>query len=384
MMFGGSRRTAPRFTSDHSSRIDRTGSRLASLQRVAAMALLGATILLPRNAGADELDPEWMESMRRHVAEAVPKEPDTLDAWEAADWSPGLERNPTWMAPGQFGLPAQQSMAYQRAYEATFASRRAAAVRRFSATIAALFTVDKGMVPAEAAKVCQRRTAAAPVALGNLFGAPPDPRRERERWEAVRAKPAMTGLDAQEVIWGTCRLQLQATVTSRITLAEGAAKVSGVFAATDQLAVPAHADGQLIEFDPAALVRTAAADNIQVSFGQGGFFDRTPTMVVTPFGRSAPKLEGKILRRANPDGTNSYVVTGLGNLPGARTPEATVGCLAVSSEEFGRQAHSAVLGSGLGILFGGGGRSLGTTMREVENYQGCADAKTAFVAGGTR
>ena len=328
---------------------------------------------------------KWVGPITPHVAQAVAQQPKTLEQWEAANWSPGRETNPAWIDEPDPSTRRQVYAVYLQLYEDAYAPLRAAAARRLSDGIAATFSVDAGLEPAAATTICQRRTAEGPARWGNLVGEPPDLKAERTQWDALKAQPLMTAGDAQQVIGVTCRLYHQATITSRIALATKAANVPDVFGNGDQLAVPAHADGQLIELDPLALVHGAAADGIQVAFHPGGWFDRTPTITVSPFGRSTPKLEAKVVRRTNPDGTVAYVVTGLGSIPGLRTPEATLDCLATSVAEYGRQAHSAMLGGALGILLGGSGRDLGATRREAETFfAGCAEAKAAFARGGTR
>lgn len=350
-----------------------------------AVSAVVATVLATPGKAHAASDSTWAGPIMRHVAEAVVQQPRTLEQWEAAKWSPGREGNPAWVNDPDPGVRAQVIAAYQQAYEDTYGPLRAVAARRFSKAIAGTFSLDTGVEPPAATAICQQRTAPGPARLGNLFGDPPDLAAERAQWEAMSAQSSMTAGHAAEVIAITCRLYHQATITSRVALATKAAKVGDVFGNEDQLAVPAHADGQLIELDPMALVSGAAADGIQVVFHPGGWFDRTPTMTVTPFGHSTPKLEAKVVKRTNADGTVAYVVTGLGSIPGLRTPEATLDCLATSVAEYGRKAHAALVGNALDVLFGGSGRNLGETRRQAEEFfAGCAAAKAAFAKSGSR
>ena len=326
-------------------------------------------------------------AMARHVADALAAEPGTLDEWEQARWSPGLEPDPDWIDRRDPLLWRQVTAAYREAYEAGIGPRRAAAARRFADVIAATFAVRTGIEPPAASFLCARRQRN-PIdgVLNSLFGGEPDPAAERRKLDAIRAKPAVGPGEAAELVDGTCRTQHDDTVAARVALATEAARVQGTFGADDELAVPSHADGRLLAIDPTDLVEAAATDGIQVTYRPGG--SSGAAIGITPFGRGSPRLTGKLGKVANADGTTMLVIAPLENLPGLKTPEETISCLATPLEQARMEAKAKQIG-GIGVaMFGGypedGGRAVADSFRLGAALNRCEAAKSAFLGQAAR
>lgn len=322
--------------------------------------------------------------VNRHVAEALAVDPDSLDQWEAAAWSPGYERDIDWVDGGNPQLLAWATNAYRQAYEAGMGPRRNAAARHWAGAIAATFAVETGLEPPAASFLCANRGRdPADANLNAMFGMRADPTAERRSLETIRAKLAVTPSEAEAWITLTCRTLHDDTIAARVALATAAAKVPGTFADGELLGVPSHADGHPQEVNPTALVKAAAVDGIQVAFTPGGTFWGGPAIRVTPFGRGSPRLEGTLKHLNNPDGTRAAALTGLQPLHGTGSPEDTIACLMTPVAPASAEAKAQRL-RGLGtIMLGGypedGGRTLRESLAMQDAVNACAAAKAAFV-----
>lgn len=342
----------------------------------------------PRNAAAlVEASRPDDAAVARHVADALATEPGTLDEWEQARWSPGIEADPDWIDRRDPLLWRQVTAAYRQAYEAGIGPKRAAAARGFAAAISATFAVKTGVEPAAASFLCaHRKRNPADGLLNSLFGGTPDPVAERRRLDAIRAKPAVSPSEAAALVNGTCRTLHDDTVATRVALATEAVGVQRTFGADDELAVPSHADGRLVAVDPAGLVEAAATDGIQVTYRSGGSLGAA--MGVTPFGRGSPSLTGKLGKVANADGTTTLVVAPLENLPGLRSPEETISCLATPLEQARAEAKAKQIGGVGAAMLGGypedGGRAVADSFRLTAALDRCEAAKSAFLGQAAR
>ena len=326
-------------------------------------------------------------ALARHVADALAAEPGTLDEWEQARWSPGLEADPDWIDRRDPLLWRQVTAAYRQAYEAGIGLKRAAAARRFADAIAATFAVRTGIEPPAASFLCARRKRnQADGVLNSLFGGQPDLAAERRKLDAIRAKPAVGPGEAAALVDGTCRTLHDDTVAVRVALADEAAGAQGTFGADDELAVPSHADSRLVDIDPTGLVEAAATDGIQVTYRLGG--SSGAAIGITPFGRGSPRLMGKLGKVANADGTTTLVIAPLENLPGLKSPEETISCLATPLEQARSEAKAKQIG-GIGVaVFGGypedGGRAVADAFRLTAALDRCEAAKSAFLGQVSR
>ena len=326
-------------------------------------------------------------AMARHVADALAAEPGTLDEWEQARWSPGIDADPDWIDRRDPLLWRQVTAAYRQAYEAGIGPKRAAAARRFADVIAAMFAVGTGIEPPAASFLCARRKRnPADGVLNSLFGGQPDPEAERRKLGAIRAKPAVGPGEAAALVDGTCHILHDDTVAVRVALADEAAGAQGTFGADDELAVPSHADGRLVAIDPTGLVEAAATDGIQVTYRPGG--SSGAAIGITPFGRGSPRLMGRLGKVANADGTTTLVIAPLENLPGLKSPEETVSCLATPLEQARAEAKAKQIG-GVGVaMFGGypedGGRAVADSFRLTAALDRCEAAKSAFLGQASR
>lgn len=343
----------------------------------------------PRNAAAALVEASRPDdaAVARHVADALATEPGTLDEWEQARWSPGIEADPYWIDRRDPLLRLQVTAAYRQAYEDGIGPKRAAAARRFADAIAATFAVRTGIEPAAASFLCaNRKRNPTDGLLNSLFGGQPDPAAERRRLDAIRARATVGPGEAAALIDGTCRTLHDDTVAARVALAAEAAGVQRTFGADDELAVPSHADGRLVAVDPTGLVEAAATDGIQVTYRPGG--SSGAAMGVTPFGRGSPRLTGKLGKVANADGTTTLVIAPLENLPGLKSPEETISCLATPLEQARAEAKAKQIG-GVGVaMFGGypedGGRAVADAFRLTAALDRCEAAKSAFLGQAAR
>ncbi len=350
------------------------------MTRGAAAALVMATLVSPAQLEAAEPDPAWADAMRSRVAASLRKAPDlVLPQWEEAGWSPGLEANPPTTATDPVQRQ-QQAAAYRDAYAAAAGPLRAAAARRFGDQVAAMFRPSTGVEPKEAILIClPRQRATLDDNVNRFLGIRTDTADERRKLAALRAKPTLSPSEAASLVATTCRALHQETVERRVALATERAKLPGVLGADDELGVPAHTDGSIVPYEPLPLVEAAAEDGIQVVFGAGWMFNRTPTMTVTPFDRASPKLEATLRKQANADGTTTFVIVGLGPLPGLRWPEQTMDCLANLDRDRQAGARTDVTAGMLGVLLGApSDGSVRRSMQDAGDAERCAAAKAAF------
>jgi hypothetical protein len=324
----------------------------------------------------------------RHVAQALAVDPGSLDQWEAEQWSPGFTRTLDWIESDDQSLTNQIRTEFQQAYEAAMGPRRKAAARHWADAIAATFAVSSGIEPPAALYLCaSRKRNPANVTLGALFGMPSDPTAEQRNLDALQAKPAWSPQEAEAWITGTCRTMHDDTIAARVGLATAAANLPGTFGSGGKLGVPSHEDDRLNEIDPTALVQAAAIDGIQVSFRSSGLFSG-PTMWITPFRRSSPRLDGKLEAVKHRDGMEALAIIGLQTLPGLDTPEDTIACLDTPLEQAFANVKARRLGGLAAAMFSDvpeeGGRAVANSFQTGAALEACNAAKTAFAGEPVR
>ena len=322
--------------------------------------------------------------VRRHLQAAIAaSHPDTdsVQGWESRWWFAEPPGGTAWI--DSWKAPAALT-GFQSAYEAAMAPRRKEAVIRFTAGIQRAFAVDTGIEPEAAAAACERSERPAGDVLSapfmNAGGVrPPSP------GDALRDRPGLTAQEAGSWIETTCRDLHARTSARRRDLARDAGHVGDVIPRGLTLAIPAPS-GELVAVDAANLVRAAATDMLQVAFVPGGMLSGTPRMTITPFGRSAPEMSGRLIGtiRAG-DGKRFLKIDGLVGFPELDGPLATVACVAMEVEKANSQGRMRIFAAGTAAFFGDSfilaGMMEDEAQQDLLDVGACAAAKRAFLHG---
>jgi hypothetical protein len=348
----------------------------AGLDAARSMALRQACV----DAAAKVLRAVMDKHFALALADSTP-DPDTLTGWEAHGWYAVPPGGTDWIgAQDDPFVTSSLRRKFQAEYDVAMGPRRKSAAARFATEIErGLAPVMTGGQPA-ASVACAGR--GRPVSgLDALTGFKADPLAERRSLELLRSKPALSAYEAESLVTGTCRVQHDATAAILVGEAVTAAGVDPTFAGGERLAVPRHEDGRLLEVDPLALVRGAAADGIRVAFAPGGNFSN-PSMSITPIAATSPQLDGTLREEMGDDGTKELVIRRLDPLPGLRTPEDTVTCLLTPVDQAAGEARANAFGAVAGAMLSYIPELHGSDVRDAmargAAVEACRKAKAAF------
>ncbi len=319
----------------------------------------------------------------RHLQAAIAAshpDTDTVRGWESRWWFAQPPGGTAWIDPWKAPTALTR---FQAAYEAAMAPRRKEAVLRFIAVIQGAFAVDTGIEPEAATAACGRDEAAAGDILFAPFWneggiRPPSP------VDTLRDRPGLTAQDAGNLIAMTCRDLHDRTTARRRSLARAAGHADDVFPNGLKLAVRSP-NGELVPVDPAKLVDSAATDMLQVTFTAGGVLSHAG-MTVTPFGRPAPSMSGRLLPIVRDDNKAFLKLDGMQGFPDLDGPLATVACAALQVQQAHRQARLGILTAVASAFFGDSFILAGILQDEARqdliDVEACASAKRAFLLGG--
>jgi hypothetical protein len=321
----------------------------------------------------------------RHLAAAVEAsrvDPDTLQAWEAQQWFAQPPGGTGWIAPGQ---DPSVMFRFRNAYEAVMASRRKAAASRFAAGIQGEFAVDTGIEPEAAATDCGHSYPTTGDNTFSLFWGTSDARPAPPPVDAYEARPGLTAQEAEGWIGMTCRYLHAQTLARRRSLAREAGHAAEVFQNGLKLAVPAPS-GELVAIDPAKLVETAATDGLQVTFRSGGLLPGASRMTITPFGRAAPSMSGRLVDTARAgDGKHFLKIVDLAGFPDLDGPLDTVACVAMQVGQARAAGRIRIFAAGTAAFFGDSfilaGMMEDEAQQDLLDVGACAASKRAFLHG---
>ena len=322
------------------------------------------------------------------IDQAHPTE-DTIEGWERVFWyaqPPGgtafitdrtLEANTSrnaYLAFVEHGIPGVGG-------KPGIARARKAAATRFVDEIDAAYAQADYLDPPSARQLCKGHySTPGQVALDTIAGT--HTRTADETHDVLTKLRSLTDLsafDAQNWMTIICRQHSDALLAKRLDAAKPSG-VAGVFAAGEKLSVR-DKDGTLYQIDPAMLAQSAAVDGLQVRFVAGGMFS-SARMVVTPFGRDAPRLASALQQAKRADDVPMLVVENIGSLPGIDGPLATLQCIGmpVAQESFnGRlQLIGGVLSAWSRFATDSARQDLREGRDTMASAQDCAHAKEEF------
>ncbi len=317
--------------------------------------------------------------LNKHLTAALAGLParDAVGAWASAAWFAVPPGGGSWID-GRADPAALAS--FEAAYEPAVAPRRKEAAVKAADVVSGPPDDMAGAFP-DGDPCVRRQRSPGDTALGSLLGLQPDPVAEARRVGMLRAKPALSASEAEELLTLTCRAERGTAVAAHTADAERAAGLDRTLAQGERLAVPRHEDGSLMEVDALALVRGAAADGIQVAFDPGGMFSG-PSLTVAPLDTGSQQLQGALHEEKEDDGTRLLVIRSLDPLPGLHTPEETVTCLLTPVDQAAGEARLNAIGAIAGGMFSEvpelHGHDIRDAMARGTAVEACRAAKARF------